>query len=313
MKIHQGDASFAPPRSAVVTSGTFDGVHIGHQKILGRLKEVAQSTGGESVVVTFWPHPRMVLKPNDPPIPLLTTFEEKLELLKDVGIDHLVQIPFTQQFSQLSSEAFIRQVLVNKIGTRHLVIGYDHHFGRNREGSFEYLKEHAHEYGFAVEEISRQDVDHVGVSSTKIRQALEEGDVQTAYEYLGRPYRLTGLVVQGDQLGRDLGYPTANLNIESPHKLIPVDGIYAVHVWHRQHRYEGMLYIGHRPTIRGKTRNIEVNIFNFDQSIYNEELRVDLLEYIRGDRTFDTLEELAAQLGQDKQAALALLKRHQAS
>ena len=312
MKVHQGNASFDPPRAAVVTSGTFDGVHIGHQKILGRLRELAQETGGETVVVTFWPHPRMVLRPDEPPIQLLTTFEEKLALLRKVGIDHLVQIPFTKEFSQLSSDDFIRQVLVNKIETNYLVIGYDHHFGRNREGSFEYLKAHATEYGFVVEEISRQDIDRVGVSSTKIRRALGEGDVQTAHEYLGRPYRLTGTVVRGDQLGRDLGYPTANLRIESPHKLIPVDGIYAVHAWHQQHCYEGMLYIGHRPTIQGKTRNIEVNIFEFDQTIYGDELRVDLLDYIRGDMTFGTLEELTEQLGRDKQATLVALKNHTA-
>lgn len=310
MKIYQGDASFEPPRSAVVTSGTFDGVHVGHQKILGRLQELARETGGETVVVTFWPHPRMVLRPNDPPIPLLTTFEEKLALLEEVGIDYLVQIPFTQEFSQLSSDAFIQQILVDKISTRHLVIGYDHHFGRNREGSFDYLKEHAATYGFVVEEIPRQDIDRVGVSSTKIRRALAEGDVLTAHEYLGRPYSLSGEVVKGDQLGRDLGYPTANLHLGSAHKLIPVDGIYAVHVWHQQQRYEGMLYIGHRPTIQGKTRNIEVNIFDFHQTIYGDELRVELLEYIRGDMTFDSLEGLIVQLAQDQQAALALLKNH---
>ena len=308
MKVHPGNSSFALPRSAVVTSGTFDGVHIGHQKILGRLKELARDTGGETVVITFWPHPRMVLQPDELPVPLLTTFEEKLVLLEELGIDHLVQIPFTKEFSQLSSDAFIQQVLVDKIGTRHLVIGYDHHFGRNREGSFEYLKEHAAEYGFAVEEIPRQDIDRVGVSSTKIRRALEEGDVRTAREYLGRSYRLSGTVVRGDQLGRDLGYPTANLRIKSPHKLIPADGIYAVHVRHAGHRYDGMLYIGHRPTIRGKTRNIEVNIFDFDQTIYDDELHIDLVEHVRGDKTLSSLEALSAQLAQDKEAVLSLLK-----
>ena len=307
MKIHQGNSAFDPPRAAVVTSGTFDGVHIGHQKILGRLQELARETGGETVVVTFWPHPRMVLRPNDPPIQLLTTFEEKLALLKDFGIDHLVQIPFTKEFSQLSSDDFIRQVLVEKINTRHLVIGYDHHFGRNREGSFEYLKEHAHEYGFAVEEISRQDIDRVGVSSTKIRRALEEGDVRTAREYLGRSYQLTGTVVQGDQLGRQLGYPTANLRVDSPHKLIPADGIYAVHVRHTKRQYDGMLYIGHRPTIQGTTRNIEVNIFDFDQTIYGEELQIDLQEHVRGDMTLSSLEALSDQLARDKKAVRALL------
>ena len=310
MKIHRGDASFEPPRAAVVTSGTFDGVHVGHQKILSRLKELARETGGETVVVTYWPHPRIVLYPDDPAIQLLTTFEEKLALLEALGIDHLVQIPFTKEFSQLSSDAFVRQVLVDKIGTRHLVIGYDHHFGRNREGGFEYLMEHADEYGFAVEEIPRQDVDQVGVSSTKIRRALEAGQVHTAREYLGRPYRLTGAVVRGDQLGRQLGYPTANLRIDSPHKLIPADGIYAVHVAHAEQRYEGMLYIGHRPTIQGTSRNIEVNIFDFDQDIYGDELRVDLLARTRGDMTFDSLEGLKAQLAEDEKVVVALLKEY---
>ena len=293
----------------MVTSGTFDGVHVGHQKILRRLIELARETGGETVVVTYWPHPRLVLYPDDPAIQLLTTFEEKLVLLDALGIDHLVQIPFTKEFSQLSSDAFVRQVLVDKIATRHLVIGYDHHFGRNREGGFEYLKEHAAEYGFTVEEIPRQDVDQVGVSSTKIRNALEAGQVLTAREYLGRPYRLTGSVVQGDQLGRQLGYPTANLRIDSPHKLIPADGIYAVHVAHAGQRYEGMLYIGHRPTIQGTSRNIEVNIFDFDQNIYGDELRVDLLARTRGDMTLDSLEALAAQLKEDKKEVSALLKQ----
>ncbi len=310
MKVHRGDASFAPPRAAVVTSGTFDGVHVGHQKILQRLKELARETGGETVVVTYWPHPRLVLYPDDPAIRLLTTFDEKLSLLETLGIDHLVQIPFTKEFSQLSSDAFIRQVLVEKISTRHLVIGYDHHFGRNREGGFEYLKEHAAEYGFVVEEIPRQDVDQVGVSSTKIRKALEAGQVQTAREYLGRPYRLAGTVVKGDQLGRQLGYPTANLKIDSIHKLIPADGIYAVHVAHGQQRYEGMLYIGHRPTIQGASRNIEVNIFNFNQDLYGEELHVDLLERTRGDITFDGLDALAAQLTEDEQAVTTILKKY---
>ncbi|MGB3779648.1 MAG: bifunctional riboflavin kinase/FAD synthetase [Tunicatimonas sp.] len=310
MKVHRGDASFEPPRAAVVTSGTFDGVHVGHQKILRRLKELARETGGETVVVTYWPHPRIVLYPDDPAVQLLTTFDEKLALLEALGIDHLVQIPFTKEFSRLSSDAFVRQVLVDKIATRQLVIGYDHHFGRNREGGFEYLKEHAAEYGFTVEEIPRQDVDQVGVSSTKIRNALEAGQVHTTREYLGRPYRLTGAVVQGDQLGRQLGYPTANLRIDSPHKLIPADGIYAVHLEHADQRYEGMLYIGHRPTIQGTSRNIEVNIFDFNQSIYGDELRVDLLARTRGDMTFDGLEALTAQMKEDEKVVIELLKQY---
>lgn len=307
MKIYHGLDDFARLEFAVVTSGTFDGVHVGHQKILSRLKEVAVKNNGETVVLTFWPHPRLVLHPEESSIKLLNTFEEKAALLKEEGIQHLIRIPFTKEFSSQSSEAFVRDVLVNTIGTRKLVIGYDHRFGRNREGSFDQLKLNGPHYGFEVEEIPRQDVDHVGVSSTRIRKALEEADVETATHFLNRPYSLTGRVVMGDKLGRLLGFPTANIEIDSTFKLIPADGIYAVTVSHEQITYNGMLYIGNRPTVNGTKRNIEVNIFDFAKNIYGDALTVQLHKLIRLDMKFTDLEGLKQQLIVDKESAVRLL------
>lgn len=307
MKIYHGIDDFVRLNYAVVTSGTFDGVHVGHQKILSRLRETAGKNGGETVVITFWPHPRLVLHPEDTSLKLLNTFEEKAALLKAQGIHHLVRIPFTKEFSQLSSEEFITQIIVNTIGTRKLVIGHDHHFGKNREGSFEQLLADGPKYGFEVEEIPRQDIDHVGVSSTKIRQALEEGDIDTATHFLGNFYSLTGRVVMGDKLGRLLGYPTANIEVDTAYKLVPADGIYAVTVDHANKRYKGMLYIGNRPTVNGVKRNIEVNIFDFAQDIYGESLTVHFHKLIRGDIKFNDLEALKAQLHLDKIAAMKIL------
>ncbi|HAA14308.1 MAG TPA: riboflavin biosynthesis protein RibF [Cytophagales bacterium] len=309
MQIHEGSADFPSIKVPVVTSGTFDGVHIGHQKILERIHEIALREGGETVLLTYWPHPRMVLNPNDDTLRLLSTFEEKAELLAENGIHHLVKIPFTREFAQTTSEQFIRQVIVEDIGTQKLVIGYDHRFGRNREGSFEALKADAPTYGFTVEEIPRQDIDDVGVSSTKIRKALEDGDVGLAREYLGRPYDMRGIVVKGDQLGRTLGFPTANLDLQSPQKLIPADGIYAVHVHHGNTRLHGMLYIGPRPTINGQHRRIEVNLFDFSGDLYGETLKVEFIARTRGDEKLDGLEALKARLGQDEVETRAILEK----
>jgi riboflavin kinase/FMN adenylyltransferase len=308
MKIYHGIEDFARLNYAVVTSGTFDGVHVGHQKILSRLREAAEKNNGETVVLTFWPHPRLVLHPEDVSLKLLNTFEEKAERLKEQGIQHLVRIPFTKEFSQLSSEEFITKIIVQTIGTKKLVIGHDHHFGKNREGSFEQLKLNAPKYGFEVEEIPRQDVDHIGVSSTKIRKALEEGDIETATHFLGNPYSITGRVVMGDKLGRILGYPTANLEIDTAFKLIPADAIYAVTVHHEHRDYKGMLYIGNRPTVQGLKRNIEVNIFDFNKDIYGESLTVYFHKLIRRDIRFNDLEELKKQLNLDHIEALNILK-----
>ncbi|MBT1709362.1 bifunctional riboflavin kinase/FAD synthetase [Fulvivirgaceae bacterium PWU5] len=308
MKIYHGIDDFTRLDYAVVTSGTFDGVHVGHQKILNRLREVALKHGGETVVITFWPHPRLVLHPEDRSLQLLNTFEEKAELLKEQGIQHLVRIPFTKEFSQLTSEEFIQKILVQTIGTKKLVIGYDHRFGHNREGSFEQLKLNAPRYGFDVEEIPRQDVDHVAVSSSKIRKALEEGDLETASHLLGQPYSLTGRVVVGDRIGRQLGYPTANIDIDTHYKLIPADGIYAVTVLHGRAQYKGMLYIGNRPTVNGTKRAIEVNLFDFSGDLYGESLTLRFHTFIRGDEKFPDLDTLKQQLAQDKIDALRVLQ-----
>ncbi len=307
MKIYHGLEDFNKLNYAVVTSGTFDGVHLGHQKILHRLREIATANEGETVVITFWPHPRLVLHPEEDSLKLLNTFEEKAELLKDHGVHHLIRIPFTKEFSQLTSEEFISTILVDTIGTRKLIIGYDHHFGKNREGSFEQLKENAPKYGFEVEEIPRQDVDHIGISSTQIRKALEDGDVENATTLLGKAYSLTGRVVPGDKLGRILGFPTANIEIDTRYKLVPSDGVYAVRVGYQHAYYNGMLYIGNRPTINGVKRNIEVNIFDFNKDIYGDNITIHFHKLLRGDIRFQDLEELKAQLAKDKKAALTAL------
>jgi riboflavin kinase / FMN adenylyltransferase len=309
MKIYHGLEDFVKLNYAVVTSGTFDGVHVGHQKILRRLQEIAQTCGGETVVITFWPHPRLVLHPEDTTLKLLNTFEEKAEYLRELGINHLIRIPFTKEFSQLSGEDFIHSILVDTIGTKKLVIGYDHHFGKNREGSFEQLKADAPRYGFEVEEIPKQEVDHLGVSSTLIRKALEEGNVDIATPLLGKPYSITGRVVPGDKLGRILGFPTANVEIDTKFKLIPSDGIYAVTVKHEHSPYQGMMYIGNRPTINGSKRNIEVNIFDFNKEIYGEAITIYFHKLLRSDTRFQNLEQLKEQLAQDKIAAMEYLRK----
>jgi riboflavin kinase / FMN adenylyltransferase len=308
MKIYHTLDDFSRLRYAVVTSGTFDGVHLGHRKVLSRLKEISEKNRGETVVITFWPHPRLVLKPEDDKLKLLNTFEEKAALLKLQGIQHLLRIPFTKEFSQLSSSDFITNILVDRIGTQKLVIGYDHRFGKNREGSFDELKINGPKYGFDVEEIPRQDIDHIGVSSSKIRKALDEGDVTTARQLLGQSYSMTGRIIKGDRLGRVLGFPTANIDIDSHHKLVPAEGIYAVKVSHAGKLYGGMLYIGNRPTIDGARRSIEVNIFDFDKEIYGESLTVSFEKLLRKDSKFNDLEELKIQLQKDKETAMKALE-----
>ncbi len=307
MNIYHGIEDFKKLNYAVVTSGTFDGVHVGHKKILNRLKEIAKAHNGETVVITYWPHPRLVLYPDQVDIKLLNTFEEKAELLKKEGIDHLVRIPFTKNFSQLTSQEFIKNIVVDKIGTKKLVIGYDHRFGKNREGSFDHLKANSSTYGFDVEEIPRQDVDHLTVSSTKIRAALLEGDVITSGELLGRDFSLTGRVVKGEKIGRIIGFPTANIEIEFKHKLIPADGAYAVLIKYCNDIYQGMLNIGFRPTVSGKAKTIEVNIFDFNKDIYGENISLYFKKKIRDEMKFNDIDALKDQLNKDKIEASSIL------
>jgi len=304
VKIYHSLEEFEKIENAVVTTGTFDGVHIGHYKIIDRLKEIATSIKGETVLLTFFPHPRMVLF-SDNDLKLITTKNEKIALLEKAGIDHLIIHPFSRAFSRLSSVEFVRDILVNKIGTSRLVIGYNHHFGRNREGSFEHLKEYGPMYGFQVEEICAQDIDAISVSSTKIRKALESGDVVTAKGYLTHDFHLSGIVVKGNNLGHKLGFPTANLKIVDAHKLIPANGVYSVTVSVRNQNYKGMLNIGLRPTIDGEEKTIETHILGFDADIYGEEITLTFENWIREEQKFENLEALKAQLELDKQFVLA--------
>lgn len=312
MKIYNHIDEFKKISNAVVTIGTFDGVHFGHQKIISRLLEVARQKKGESVILTFFPHPRMILHPEDKAIKLISTISEKAERLEKLGIDHLILTPFTRDFSNLSPQEYISNILVEKIGTKHIVIGYDHRFGKDREGGLEHLQKYAGDFGFEVEEIPEQDINDVAVSSTKIRNAIQSGDVKTANNFLGYPFHLTGKVIKGDQIGRSLGFPTANLFVEETYKLIPADGIYAVNVevnpsMEENKTFNGMAYIGHRPTINGMTHNIEVNIFDFDKDIYGDIIRINFVDYVRGDEKFDSLEGLKAQLAKDEKAVKSML------
>jgi riboflavin kinase/FMN adenylyltransferase len=307
MKVYTKIEDFKNVKNPVVTTGTFDGVHLGHQKIISRLKDVASEEHGETVLLTFYPHPRMVLFPDDNELKLLNTQHEKIQLLENYGIDHLIIYPFSKEFSRLTSVEFVRNVLVNSIHTKRLVIGYNHHFGRNREGSFDHLKEFAPVYGFDVEEIPAKDIDHIEISSTKIRQALQAGEVEVAATYLGHTYSLSGKVVEGRQLGRTIGYPTANIFIEDKYKLIPADGVYAVKVVHKGETYQGMLNIGNNPTIIGKGRSIEVNMFDFDQNIYGDDATIYFIERLRDEVKFTSVDELKEALAKDKKNALKIL------
>lgn len=310
MKVHYGLDNIPKLTNPVVTSGTFDGVHIGHKTILDRLKSIASNCAGTSVVLTYWPHPRFVLSNDTSDLKILSSIDEKIDLLDQHGIDHLVILPFTKEFSNLSSEEFISSILINTLSTHKLVIGYDHRFGKNREGSFEFLSQNEDKLGFQVEEIPRKDLENIGVSSTLIRKHLSDGEVDKAIKYLGHPYTITGKVIEGKQNGRKIGFPTANIQIADNHKLIPIDGVYAVRVLWKNKSYKGMLNIGFRPTLNGLDRSIEVNIFDFDKTINKEIIKVELLKYVRPEKKFTDLAELKKQLGIDKQEVLQILNSH---
>lgn len=295
----------------VVTSGMFDGVHVGHQKILKDVSRQAKAKSGVSVVITYWPHPRFVLKGEDTSLKLLTTFEEKSRLIETCEIDYLLKIPFNRSFSQLTADEYVDQILIKMLGTSKLVIGYDHKFGKNQEGSFEYLQTHKDRFGFEVQEIPRQDIEHVGVSSTKIRNALMSGHVSTANEYLDRNYCIHGIVTKGEQIGRKIGFPTANLFVTENYKLIPMDGVYAVIVRLGDLQFKGMLNIGNRPTVDGQNRTIEVNIFNFEEEIYGRSLTIDFISFLRSEIKFQDLASLRTQLEKDKESAINALKHIQ--
>jgi riboflavin kinase/FMN adenylyltransferase len=307
VKIYHSIRDFEKKENTVVTIGTFDGVHTGHRKIISRLTQLAKKQKGESVVLTFFPHPRMVLHPDDHGLKLLNTLDERIELLSRHNIDHLIVHPFTKEFSRTTFLQFVRDILVNAVRTSVLVIGYDHHFGRNREGTYKELTELAPVYDFKLEKINEEIIHEITVSSTKIRNAIDRGDIELANELLDYEYMLSGKVVRGDGIGKVLGYPTANIRPAEDYKLVPADGIYAVRVRVENANYTGMLYIGTRPTLSMTARNIEVNIFNFDKNIYDKNITVTFCKRIRDDIRFSSKEELSRQLGNDKAEALKIL------
>ena len=311
MKIYNHFSEFKKLENAVVTIGTFDGVHYGHQKIIKRLCELAKSTGGESVILTFFPHPRLIIDPENQHLKMINTIDEKAKILASLGVDHLIITPFTRDFSNLSSSEYIKQILLDTIGVKNIIVGYDHRFGKDRQGGMTDLQEFAGLYGFEIEEIAEQDINDVAVSSTKIRTALLEGDVALAASYLGYNFSIHGRVIKGDKIGRTIGYPTANIFVEETYKLIPSDGIYAVTVELNGDTYRGMAYIGQRPTINGMTRNIEVNIFDFNQEIYGQVITMNFLKFLRHDVKFTGLEALKLQLHEDKLATLRFFEEEQ--
>jgi len=306
LKVTYGLNNFKTISCAVATTGTFDGVHLGHRKILNQLVAKAKKVGGESVLLTFSPHPRIVLQP-DVELELLSSENEKISLLENTGIDHLIIHPFTREFSRTQSLDFVREFLVNKIGVKHLVIGYDHHFGRNREGSFDHLKEFGPIYGFEVEEIAAFDIDQVNVSSTKIRNALAEGNVELANMYLGAPYSISGRVIKGNQIGRTIGFPTANIECDFMQKLLPADGVYAGKLHVNGHTYNAMANLGSRPTIGSRQRKLEVHCIGTDIDLYESEVRFELYKFLRGIEEFANLEALKKQLEVDKKEANLVL------
>lgn len=307
MRIHYGLENFRAARP-VVTIGTFDGVHLGHREVIAELIQISRETGGESVVLTFSPHPRMVVTPQEDTIRLLSTLEEKIVLLEELGLDHLVVYPFTKEFAALSYTAFVEEILVGKMNIHKLITGYDHKFGHDRQGDFHALTELGLQFGFEVEQLSPLLVENVAVSSTRIRQALEAGDMQKANHFLGYSYLLKGVVIEGRRLGRDLGFPTANILPVDSHKMIPTDGVYAVYVNVEGSRYRGMLNVGTRPTVNSNVdhRSIEVNIFDFDKDIYHKDISVNFVERIREEKKFENLARLIEQLNEDKTSALRI-------
>lgn len=286
-------------KDSVVTIGTFDGVHVGHQKIIDKLVKIAEDNTLQAVVLTFFPHPRMVLQ-KDTNIKLINTIDEKTKLLESLGVDHLVVKKFTKEFSRMTAQEFVKEVLVDKLHVKHIIIGYDHHFGRNRNANIDDLRDFGSIYNFEVTEISAQDINAVTVSSTKIRNALDNGDINGANTYLGYDFMLTGKVVKGKGLGKDLGFPTANIEIEESYKLIPKQGVYVVKSQYKNEALFGMMNIGVNPTVDGKTQSIEVNFFNFDADIYGETIEIKLLNRIRDEQKFESLEALKQQLRQDR-------------
>ena len=308
MKIVQNTSNFSDKEKTYVTIGTFDGVHFGHQKIIEKLIDEAKKAGKKSVVLTFFPHPRMVLQ-KDVSLELINTIEERATLLEKTGLDYLIIHPFSKEFSRMTALEFVRDILVNQLNISKLIIGYDHHFGKNREGNITQLTEYSHLYDFEVEEIPAQDIDDVSVSSTKIRRALATGNLKTANNFLGYNFMLNGNVVNGKKLGGKIGYPTANIDIKESYKLIPKTGVYIVKSTIDEKTIFGMMNIGNRPTVNGNHQTIEVHFFDFNQNLYDRNLTIELIYFLRDEEKFDSVEILIQQLKKDEKTARDYIKK----
>ena len=308
MKIVQNTSNFSDKEKTYVTIGTFDGVHFGHQKIIEKLIDEAKKAGKKSVVLTFFPHPRMVLQ-KDVSLELINTIEERATLLEKTGLDYLIIHPFSKEFSRMTALEFVRDILVNQLNISKLIIGYDHHFGKNREGNITQLTEYSHLYDFKVEEIPAQDIDDVSVSSTKIRRALATGNLKTANNFLGYNFMLNGNVVNGKKLGGKIGYPTANIDIKESYKLIPKTGVYIVKSAIDEKTIFGMMNIGNRPTVNGNHQTIEVHFFDFNQNLYDRNLTIELIYFLRDEEKFDSVEILIQQLKKDEKTARDYIKK----
>lgn len=306
MQVYRSIENLPPFNNAVITIGTFDGVHEGHKKIIDALIKEAKLINGEAIIITFHPHPRKIVKPNEH-LQLINTLEEKIELLEKTGIDHLVIVPFSNEFASQPADQYIQKFLIAKFHPHTIIIGYDHHFGKGRQGNFMLLAEKADQYNYRLLEIPKYILDEVGVSSTQIRNALLQSDVDTANRLLGYDFFFEGIVIRGDQLGRKLGYPTANLQYTDSDKIHLGHGVYAAYAEVEGTAYKGMLSIGTRPTLENSDERVEVNIFDFDKEIYGENVRVRVKNYLRGQEKYASLDELIKQLGTDKENSLAVL------
>ena len=296
MRIYHSIEDFPSDVNTIVTIGTFDGVHKGHQIIINRINEIAKKEAMESVVLTFDPHPRHVIYPDNQELRLIHTLEEKIEALSKTGVQNLVLHKFTKEFSRTESVNFIRDFLVTKLNMKYMVVGFDHHFGKNRQGTFDNLIELSDAYGFKIEKIKPQNIGEVTISSTKIRNAILEGDCKKANTYLSANFSITGKVVQGNKIGSSIGYPTANIEIENQWKILPKNGVYAVKILLKNQQYFGMLNLGNRPSISDDSFAIEVHLFDFNATIYNEELKIEFIQRIRDEKKFESLEKLKFQL-----------------
>lgn len=309
MQVHYGFESYKNIKNPIVTVGTFDGVHFGHQKIIQRLQKIAKKNNGESVLLTFDPHPRKILL-NDQGLKLIHTINEKINILENLGLDHLVIYPFTLEFSKFSAKRYIDELLIQKLGTHTLVIGYDHHFGNDREGNIDLLKKYEKSNPFYLEEIKAHEIEEIKISSTKVRSAIEKGNIHLVNDYCGHFYEFSGEVVRGNGIGKTIGTPTANIKLNSNEKIIPLDGVYAVVCQIKDTNYKGIMNIGFKPTVdEDQKRTVEIHLFDYEKDIYGQDLRTKVIERIRDEVKFNSLKELKSQILKDNEKAKIILER----